>query len=365
MNSNKALFHGSDIEKIASYYQIPKESLVNYAANVNPLGFPESISKAIASNLALLSAYPDREYKKLREVIAAYCNVKPWQVMVGNGSSELIALLIEQNFPKKTLIIGPTYSEYERELSFSKSSTCYYNLDSKQNFELNVPNFLEKLSEGYELLILCNPNNPTSSFIPIPIIDEILEACKVHNTFVMIDETYIEFLADCLNNSAVSLISKHEHLMILRGVSKFFAAPGLRLGYGITGNQTLLKNMKNAQVPWSLHSIGAYAGELLFTDNSYIHATKALIEKEKRYLLSELNKLPHINIFKADANFILLGITKDNLTAHEVFLACLKEGLIIRDCSSFDSLDGEFIRFCIMNHEDNQRLIGVFKSLFL
>jgi threonine-phosphate decarboxylase len=364
MENNKALFHGSDIEKIASHYKVPKDSLVNFAANVNPLGFPKVASKAIASNIDVLSAYPDRDYKKLREVIATYCNVEPEQVMVGNGTSELIALLIEQNFPKKTLILGPTYSEYERELSFSNSSTSYYNLDSKQNFELDVACFLEKLSEGYDLLILCNPNNPTSSFIPNPIINEILKACSTYNTFVMIDETYIEFLFDSSLSSAMPLISKHEHLMILRGVSKFFAAPGLRLGYGVTGNHTLLKNMKNAQVPWSLHSIGAYAGELLFTDSSYINATKILIEKEKRYLLSELNKLSDIDIFKADANFILFRITKEDLTAHEVFLTCLKEGLIIRDCSSFDSLDGEFIRFCIMNHEDNQRLLDVFRMLF-
>ena len=362
--TNKTSFHGSDIEKIASHYKVPMDSLVNFAANVNPLGFPPSVSQAIASNLDVLSTYPDREYTRLREVIGAYCKVDSNHVMVGNGSSELIALLIHQISPKKTLILGPTYSEYERELTFLGSAMDYYNLRPEDDFQLKRECFLDKLTHPYDLLVLCNPNNPTSSFLSIYELEPILEACKKNHIFVMIDETYIEFVANCQEASALSLIQKYDNFMILRGVSKFFAAPGLRLGYGITSNATLLENLKNAQIPWSLHSIAAYAGELLFTDQAYIHATKTLIEKEKRHLLSELHKLSDINAFSANANFILLQIIKNNISAHDVFLACLKKGCLIRDCSSFDSLDGEFIRFCIMNPEDNRRLLSVFSELF-
>jgi len=362
--TNKASFHGSDIEKIAFHYKVPMDSLVNFAANVNPLGFPLSVSRAIVSNLDVLSTYPDREYTKLREVIGTYCNVDSNYVMVGNGSSELIALLIHQISPQKTLILGPTYSEYERELTFLRSSMDVYNLKPEDDFQLKKECFLEKLTHSYDLLVLCNPNNPTSSFLSIHELEPILESCKKNNTFVMIDETYIEFVANHQEASAISLIQKYDNFMILRGVSKFFAAPGLRLGYGITSNVKLLESLKNVQIPWSLNSMGAYAGELLFTDQTYIHATRTLIEKEKRHFQSELHKLSDINVFPTNANFILLQITKDNITAHDVFLSCLKKCCLIRDCSSFDSLDGEFVRFCIMNPEDNRRLIDVFKSLF-
>ena len=352
----KASFHGSDIEKIASHYKVPMDSLINFAANVNPLGFPESVSKAIASNLSVLSTYPDREYTKLREVIGAYCNVDPAYVMVGNGSSELIALSIQQISPKKTLLLGPTYSEYERELTLLGSSIDYYNLKAEDCFDLNMECFLEKLAENYDSLILCNPNNPTSSFISNQTVGEILKACEVRNTFLMIDETYVEFVQDSLINSAVSLVSKYNNLIILRGVSKFFAAPGLRLGYGVTSNLELLAKLKNAQIPWSLNSIGAFAGERLLTDTTYIETTNTLIEKEKKHFLSELRKLSGINAFESHANFILVQITAKDITATQIFLRCLEEGLMIRDCSSFEGLGGEFIRFCIMNPEDNRRL---------
>jgi threonine-phosphate decarboxylase len=358
-------FHGSDIEKIATLYNVPQDSLVNFAANVNPLGFPKSVSEKIATNLEILSIYPDRDYTKLREVISAYCNVSTEQVMVGNGSSELISLLIQQISPKKTLILGPTYSEYERELSLLGSSIDYYNLSSKENFQLNIKSFLERLTHNYDMLILCNPNNPTSSFLSNSVLEEILEACSLYNTFVMIDETYIEFVEDYQMASAMSLVGNHQNLMILRGVSKFFAAPGLRLGYGVTSNLNLLNKMKNAGIPWSLNSVGAFAGEFLFTDTHYINATKTLMEQEKRHLLTELRKLSGINVFNPYGNFILVQITREDITASQVFTISLKDGLIIRDCSSFEDLKGEFIRFCIMSPEDNQRLLETLKSILI
>ena len=363
MNQNPSHFHGSDLEKIAEKYRIPKESLVNFAANVNPLGLSGDVADKIAENLQLISSYPDREYTSLRKTIAAYCGVNMEHIIVGNGSSELIALLIEQCFPKKTLVLGPTYSEYERELSFSSSAIEFYNLRSENDFCLDVKDFADKLREGYDLLILCNPNNPTSSFIDNKTIEYLLECCKKHQTFVMIDETYVEFIPECAKVSSMSLVEKYDNLMVLRGVSKFFAAPGLRFGYGATSNLSFLEKMKNAQIPWSLNSIAAYAGELMLVDKPYILATKELIEKEKRQLLSELKKLSKVNVFPAYANFILLQILAKNLSAADVFLACLEEGLLIRDCSSFQNLDGEFLRFCIMNPGDNLRLLKIFAEL--
>ena len=115
----KPVFHGSDIEKICSYYNLKKEDIVKFGANVNPLGLSPKASKAIAEHVDLLSSYPDREYTTLRNTISEYCNIPADFILPGNGSSELISLLIQEKAPKHTLILGPTYSEYSRELSFS------------------------------------------------------------------------------------------------------------------------------------------------------------------------------------------------------------------------------------------------------
>ncbi|MCI6465996.1 MAG: aminotransferase class I/II-fold pyridoxal phosphate-dependent enzyme [Faecalicatena sp.] len=361
--STKPEFHGSDLEKIEEYYGIPKESIISFGANVNPLGLSQNVKEDIRQNLDIISSYPDREYQSLRRAIGDYCSVSPYHVLVGNGSTELISLLIGQRCPKKTLILGPTYSEYARELSFSDSTQEYYHLTPDNGFSLVLADFLKKLKEGFDLLIICNPNNPTSSVIKTDDMRQILAACLDTNTFVMIDETYVEFAPDISEVTAMSFVQEFDNFMVLRGISKFFAAPGLRLGYGVTSNQAFLERVKEHQIPWSLNSIGAFAGERMLRDHEYISKTRDLILSERDRMQKELKKLKNITVFDAYANFILIQLHKDGITAPDVFEACIRQGLMIRDCSSFQCLEGEYVRFCVMMPEDNTRLLHILKEL--
>lgn len=362
--NTKPVFHGSDIEKICEYYNLKKEDIINFGANVNPLGLSETVQKTLASHLNVLSSYPDRGYTSLRSVISGYCGIPADFILPGNGSSELISLLIEVCAPRHTLILGPTYSEYSRELSFSGSTQDYYHLREEQDFIPDTEDLCRTLDSGaYDLLILCNPNNPTSTAILRDDMEQLLTFCASRDIFVMIDETYVEFAPDISAVTAVPLTAKFDNLCVLRGVSKFFAAPGLRLGYAVTGNQALLKKMKDKQIPWSLNSIGAFAGELLFQDEEYIRATRELILSERDRMYAALSEMPAFKVYSPYANFLLLKILRKEMTAFDVFENCIKNGLMIRDCSSFQCLDGEFVRFCIMMPEDNSRLLKVLEAL--
>ena len=353
----KPVFHGSDIEKICEYYHLRKEDITNFGANVNPLGLSEHVKTSIAGHLDLLSAYPDREYTSLRDTVSGYCGIPAEYILPGNGSSELISLLIETLAPKHTLILGPTYSEYSRELSFSGSTQEYYHLREEDNFHLDVDDLCRALKDSYDFLILCNPNNPTSSAILRDDMERLLAFCSEHNIFVMIDETYVEFAPDISAVTAVPFTRKYSNLMVLRGVSKFFAAPGMRFGYGITGNAEFLRAMKEKQIPWSLNSIGAFAGEEMFKDQEYISRTRRLILSERERMYRAVSQMPDYKTYEPYANFLLVKIVKDGITSYDVFERCIKAGLMIRDCSSFQCLDGEFIRFCIMMPEANTRLL--------
>ena len=271
--TTKMVFHGSDIEKICAYYHLNKEDIVKFGANVNPLGLSASVKKEIAENIDLFSSYPDRDYVSLRNTIAAYCQIPAEFILPGNGSSELISLLIQERAPKHTLILGPTYSEYSRELSFSGSTQEYYHLQEERNFTLDVDDLCKILEKGYDFLIICNPNNPTSSAIMQEDLRKLIAFCAGKNIFVMIDETYVEFAPDINAVTAVPLTREFSNLMVLRGVSKFYAAPGMRLGYGITGNREFLAKMKEKQTPWSLNSLGAFAGKRMLLDHDYFRRT--------------------------------------------------------------------------------------------
>lgn len=356
-------FHGSDIEQIEQYYHIPKERIVKFGANVNPLGLSDSVRDKLAGNLDIITRYPDRDYKSLRKVIAGYCHVDMDYVVTGSGSTELISLLISQRNARHALVIGPTYSEYERELSLTGGRISNYCLKESLNFQLEMDDLEKALEDDVDFLILCNPNNPTSSALNQKELSTVLDACRERGIFVMIDETYVEFAPSIEEITAMPFVPDYDNLMVIRGVSKFFAAPGLRLGYGVTSNQEFLSTLKKHQNPWSLNSLGAYAGELMLQDEDYIKETRRLILSERERCLQILGGFRYVKAYPSYGNFILLKITKEDLDSFTVFEHAVKQGLMIRDCSSFEGLPGEYIRFCIMKPEDNTRLLTCLSDL--
>ena len=357
MIKHKDHFHGSDLEKIEEIYGIKKEEIVSFSANVNPLGVSPLLRTALADRIDAITSYPDREYTSLRKCIANYCNTDYENIIVGNGSTELISLFIQVEHPKKAMIIGPTYSEYEREISLGGGTTLYYPLKEKDDFRLNVDDFIAHLNESIDLLVICNPNNPTSSCITQANMRRILDACKEHDIYVMVDETYVEFAENMAEIDSIPLTNYYNNIVILRGTSKFFAAPGLRLGYAITGNRDLIKSINTLKNPWTINSLAVVAGEIMFKDQDYILATKKLITSERARMFNALNASPDYKVYQPSGNFILAKILRDDLTSQDLFDKAIRRKMMIRDCSTFPFLDEKYIRFCIMNPEDNDRLL--------
>jgi len=350
-------FHGSDLEKIESLYQIKKEDIISFSANVNPLGLSSHFKDKMSDKLDVITTYPDREYKALRTVIGNYCNADPRNIIVGNGSTELISLMIQLRNPKKALILGPTYSEYEREITLAGGSCLYFLLEESENFVLNEAAFISSLREDIDLLVICNPNNPTASVISSAKMRSIMDACKRLDIFVMIDETYIEFAPDYHKNTCVPLAAYYNNLVILRGVSKFFAAPGLRLGYAVTGSEALVRTVSEKQNPWTVSSLADAAGQLLFTDTEYINRSRDLIQSERERVTAALSKIDGIKCYPSYCNFILVKILNPNLTSYDLFDVAIRRGLMIRNCSTFPFLDHFYFRFCFMNPKDNDKLL--------
>ena len=351
-------FHGSDLEKIEARYGIKKEDIVSFSANVNPLGVSPLLRSTLSSHIDAITTYPDREYTSLRNCIASYTGMEADHIIVGNCSSELISLFIQIHQPKKALIIGPTYSEYEREISLGGGTTLYYPLREDADFVLDVSDFTTHLNESIDLVVICNPNNPTSSCIDRHIMRQILDVCKQHDIFVMVDETYVEFTENMENITAVSLTNYYNNIIILRGTSKFFSAPGLRLGYAVTGNRDLIKAINTRQNPWTISSLAVIAGELMFTDRDYIEKTKSLITSERSRIYRLLAEHPDYKVYRPHANFILVRLLRPDVTSQDLFDKAIRQNMMIRDCSTFPFLDNKYIRFCFMSPEMNDRLLA-------
>lgn len=350
-------FHGSDLEKIEAIYGIKKEDITSFSANVNPLGISQRLRETLASKIDVITSYPDREYTSLRKCIGNYLSTDFEDIIVGNGSTELISLFLQIQGSKKALILGPTYSEYEKEISLGGGTSSYYPLKEEENFQLNVEDLCHQLKKPVDLLVICNPNNPTSTSISLKDMEIILDACKEQGIFVMVDETYVEFAPEPEMITAVSLTHDYHNLIILRGISKFFAAPGLRLGYAITGNKDLLKRINTRKNPWTINSLAEVSGELMFTDTEYIEKTRALISSERDKVYKRLAAEPDFKVYEPSANFILARILNSSVTSKDLFDAAIKKGLMIRDCSTFPFLGSQYIRFCFMSPEKNSELL--------
>lgn len=357
-------FHGSDLEKIEKIYGIKKEDIVSFSANVNPLGLSPKLCEGLKNCLDVITTYPDREYTQLRKTIGSYCETDFENILVGNGSTELISAVIQLKKPKTACLVSPTYSEYEREISLSGGKCIYYQLKPENDFFLDADSLCPLLADtNTELLVLCNPNNPTSTALHMDTLSKILDFCQAFNIFVMIDETYVEFSADYASVTAIPLLADYDNFIILRGISKFFASPGLRLGYGLSGNKALIKEINEVKNPWTINSLAEAAGKLLFTDTDYIQQTKALIFAERERVCNALRDIPDLKVYDPCANFVLVEIKKDNVDADILFDTAIRRSLMLRNCSSFEGLSNKFFRLCFMMPEDNDRLLECIQEI--
>lgn len=355
MNNNT--FHGSDLETIAEKYHLDSSTIIPYASNVNPLGMSPMAKEALAEHIEAIQSYPDRDYTNLRATIAKYCGVEPDMLVLGNGTSELIRTVTAAIAPTKTMVLGPCYSEYANAARMAGSEVVTYMLKNPEDFEIDVDMFLKALNDSIELLIICNPNNPTSKIITKEQMNTILTCCQQHDIFVMVDETYVEFVKDINLVSSVSLTRKFDNLIVLRGVSKFFAVPGLRLGYAVTNNEDFLNAASNNKVPWNINAFASIAS-VMFEDEHYINLTKSLIQTERNLIFSALSSRKTIKVFKPEANFVLIKLLKEEQTASEVFEYCLKRGFMIRDCTDYEGLGDKYVRFCFMKPEQNDNMVN-------
>lgn len=356
MIRHKDHFHGSDLEKIEQVYGIKKESITSFSANVNPLGISPVLRQTLSEKIDAITSYPDRDYVSLRKKIADYAGTDFENIIVGNGSTELISLFIQIEHPKKAVVIGPSYSEYEREIALGGGTTLYYPLREEDGFFLNTADFISHLKDDIDLLVLCNPNNPTSTCITNKSMRLILDACMQHGIYVMVDETYVEFADNTAQITSVPLTNYYNNLVILRGTSKFFAAPGLRLGYAVTGNRDLIKTINTRKNPWTINSLAAIAGEIMFQDEAYIQKTRELISSERRRMYELFAARDDFKVYEPSGNFMLVKILRPELTSQDLFDRAIREEMMIRDCSTFPFLDDKFIRFCFMKPDMNDKL---------
>lgn len=338
--------------------QIEQYETVLFNANLNPLGIPKSVTRSIEQNISSIVKYPDIYYTKLKTAVSEYAQAPLEQIIMGNGLIDMLKLFITLIQPKKTMIISPGSTKYENVLNTYEVETKFYDLKEENEFVLNMGDFVSHITDDIDMIILGNPNNPTSKKVELSDIKMLVEVCKEKNIFLIIDEMYIEFLDDHMDYTAVPLVNEYNNLAVLRSVSKFFAVPGLRFAYAIMNNPKYKEVVDKITTKNNVASLSAIAITDMFKDTDYITQSQSTIHTERSLVYLAMSTSKTIKLFKPDANFILVKLLRDELTASDVALHCNKRGIIIRKCDDIRGLSNKYIRFCFMNPKQNDLIVN-------
>jgi threonine-phosphate decarboxylase len=344
--------HGGNVFAVARTLGISPEGILDFSASINPLGMAPGVRGALAGCVERLLHYPDKGAAELKDHLAAYHGITAAQLAVANGSTELIHLMPRLVGGGRALIVAPAFAEYALALEKSGWQIDYFTLKSEDGFALSLASLQEKLAQNFDMLFVCNPGNPTGALIPKGDIAALLGICQKCDTFLVLDEAFIDF---CEEDSAKDLIGGYEHAVLLRSMTKFFAIPGLRLGYAIGAPKTIAA-ITSLQDPWSVNTAAQVAGIASLSDAAYCEATRSYVAAERDHLSAGLAGLPCQAVFPSRANYLLVQLGNGS-SAAQLRARLLKKGVLIRDCGNFQGLDGSFFRVAVRLREENDRLL--------
>jgi len=358
----KPCVHGGEVWDVAVETGRSVGDFVDFSSSVNPLGPSPKAFDALRDGFGRLTFYPDSNSTALREAIAChYGSLDSRNVIVGNGSTELIYLFAEV-FLKSgdvALVPSPSFGEYESAVRKAGGEPKFVPLDS--GFQVEAEAFKREIRDA-KVVYLCNPNNPTGMLIKHNSLLEIVEAALEEEVLVFLDEDFIEFVDDEKEQSLISKLGRFPNLFILRTFTKFYGLTGLRVGFGLadTGIIDILSRVK---MPWSVNSLGQAAAAAALSDEAHNAKTHTVIKAERKFLLSELAKLKGFRVYPADANYFFLDIRRSGFSAAQLRERMLKLGVLVRDCSSFQGLDGFYLRVAVRMREENERLLAAFREV--
>ena len=342
--------HGGDVFYLARTLGVRVEDLVDFSANINPLGFPAGIPGAIERALADLVHYPDRRCFELRRDLARYLGLLPEEILVGNGSTELIFLLVRALQPARALIVAPAFSVYQEALEAARVPYDFHLTTEANRFTLTeLPE-----APGAELVFLANPASPSGALMDPERLLSWLKAWDAAGVWVALDEAFIDFVEE---SSLKASLRQFPRLLILRSFTKFFAIPGLRLGHLLAAPE-LITRLAAMQEPWSVSTLAQAVGRACLQDQDYMARTRSLVAEARQNLYQGLQALPGLTPFPGEANYLLVKLDLPGWTAPRLRESLLPRGIIIRDASNFKGLDERYVRVAVRRHEDNDRLLA-------
>jgi cobyric acid synthase CobQ/L-threonine-O-3-phosphate decarboxylase len=345
--------HGGDLHSFSRRSGRAAKDILDFSANMNPMGPPPWLRELIAGEIDALKHYPDPHCRGLKQAASQCLGVPEEEILCGNGSSELLYAALRALQPKRAVIPVPAYVDYRRACEACGVSVIALPLLEKSGFAVDFSLLEAELRPG-DLLIMGQANNPTGRSFPAQELRDLARAKP--DTFFLIDEAFADFVPG-LDRLTVL---RPPNVLVLHSLTKFYAVPGLRLGLAYAASE--LRAMIEAQLPdWSVNHLAQAVGRRALQDATYAQRSLEEVPKLRRVLQSGLQKLPDVQVFPGEANFLLCRLQRSDMDAADLAAKLLQQGIAIRSCYNFEGLGAatkQYFRLAVRDAEDNERLLA-------
>ena len=345
--------HGGDIysEKFKN-----KGKIFDFSANINPFGLPTGVKEALKKAAINCADYPDPFCRELTEAVATFHNIEKKSLFFSNGAADVLFRLAFALKPKKTLLLAPTFADYEKAFNVGGSEISYYELLEKNEFEIQE-DILDLIDENLDLIVICNPNNPTGKLIKKELLTRVLKKSQEKKVKLLIDECFMDFVNENDKYSFIEEVKNYTNLIILKAFTKTYAMAGVRLGYCITSDFNLLNKCREVGQDWSVSTLAQKAGIAAIKEDKYLLESHEYIDNERKVLLNELNKLG-FKTYKSLANYIFFHSDLNNLKEE-----LEKYKIVIRSCENYKNLGTGYYRIAVKRKTANKYLIKCLKEI--
>ena len=342
-----ASVHGGNVHRLARQQNISSRKILDFSANINPMGPPEWLRATISRTIEKLVHYPDPESYDLVRAIALQYHVPVEAVVPANGTTELLYHLPKILHRSRAIIPKPSYVDYARVMSLAGITVEPFLLSADKGFAFD-PFALSLSLTGDEIVVIGSPNNPTGKVVDP---DEILKvAADFPKTIFVIDEAFLDFV-----ETGRSLAGQADNVITLNSLTKFYAIPGLRLGFGVFPEE-YADALRALMPPWTVNSLAQAVGERVFDDERYRHESVQLCTRLRLELKEALEKIPALKIFESSANYLLCRL-QNGMGASTLSEKLLQDGIAIRVCANYHGLDDSYFRIAVRTQAENQVLI--------
>lgn len=351
--------HGGNIHAFARVLGVKPEEVLDFSASINPLGLSQRARQAYRSALQMVAHYPEPYAETLVQALSAYHDIEPAHILAGNGSTQLIYLLARVLPVHRVLLVSPLFGEHLAALRATGARVSSWNL-RPPSFALDFEGIKRALhEEQYDALVLTNPNSPTGALLRRKQVVELIRLCRRTRTRVIVDETFIDWVE---GESVKQLAARDADVIVLRSLTKFFALPGLRVGYAIASPR-VIRRLRSCLEPWSVNNVAQEVGKVCVEDRRFIERSRTFMAKERAWLRAELGLIPGLQVFPSAANFLLIQIRLPHLTAARLAELLTHGRLLIRVCDNFVGLGKRFFRVAVRTRAENRCLLETLRTI--